>query len=113
VCGERLRAVERSGVEIDICPGCKGVWLDRGEMEKLIALELRNGGEYAAPVGEPARPVRTSHDDHDRHGHDDHDRKRDSSHDDNRYGHGDSKSGQRRRGSWLGDILGGIGGGDD
>jgi len=28
---------ERSGVEIDYCPECRGVWLDRGELDKLIA----------------------------------------------------------------------------
>lgn len=27
---------ERKGVEIDYCPQCRGVWLDRGELEKLI-----------------------------------------------------------------------------
>lgn len=27
----------RAGIEIDICPTCKGVWLDRGEIEKLLA----------------------------------------------------------------------------
>jgi len=27
---------ERSGVEIDYCPKCRGVWLDRGELEKII-----------------------------------------------------------------------------
>ncbi|WP_308860044.1 TFIIB-type zinc ribbon-containing protein [Paenibacillus endoradicis] len=31
-----LREVEKSGVLIDICPSCKGVWLDRGELEKLM-----------------------------------------------------------------------------
>ena len=28
---------ERQGVEIDYCPQCRGVWLDRGELDKLIA----------------------------------------------------------------------------
>ncbi|MBQ3033606.1 MAG: zf-TFIIB domain-containing protein, partial [Deferribacterales bacterium] len=27
---------ERSGVEIDYCPKCRGVWLDRGELDKII-----------------------------------------------------------------------------
>ncbi|SDG77661.1 MULTISPECIES: zf-TFIIB domain-containing protein [unclassified Duganella] len=27
---------ERQGVEIDYCPGCRGVWLDRGELDKII-----------------------------------------------------------------------------
>ena len=29
----------RAGIEIDICPTCKGVWLDRGEIEKLLENE--------------------------------------------------------------------------
>ena len=32
---------ERQGVEIDYCPECRGVWLDRGELDKLIAGEER------------------------------------------------------------------------
>jgi hypothetical protein len=31
-----MRLADRSGVEIDYCPVCKGVWLDRGELEKII-----------------------------------------------------------------------------
>ncbi len=31
-----MQSVTRSGVEFDICPTCRGVWLDRGELEKLM-----------------------------------------------------------------------------
>ena len=31
-----MQQVKRSGVEFDICPTCRGVWLDRGELEKLM-----------------------------------------------------------------------------
>jgi Zn-finger nucleic acid-binding protein len=34
--GTRLREVEKEGILIDICPTCKGVWLDRGELDKLM-----------------------------------------------------------------------------
>jgi len=34
--GETLMITERSGVEIDYCPKCRGVWLDRGELDKII-----------------------------------------------------------------------------
>lgn len=34
--GELLVIAERSGVEIDYCPKCRGVWLDRGELDKII-----------------------------------------------------------------------------
>jgi hypothetical protein len=34
--GTDLLMTERQGVEIDYCPGCRGVWLDRGELDKII-----------------------------------------------------------------------------
>ena len=41
VCNDvRMREVEKDGVLIDVCPECKGVWLDRGELEKLMS-EIR------------------------------------------------------------------------
>ncbi|MEI8143732.1 MAG: zf-TFIIB domain-containing protein [Candidatus Berkelbacteria bacterium] len=36
VCSVALVMSERSGVEIDYCPECRGVWLDRGELDKII-----------------------------------------------------------------------------
>ena len=35
--GATLQMSERQGVEIDYCPECRGVWLDRGELDKIIA----------------------------------------------------------------------------
>jgi hypothetical protein len=35
-CAEVLMVFERAGVEVDICPKCRGVWLDRGELEKVL-----------------------------------------------------------------------------
>lgn len=40
-----LVMTDRQGVEIDYCPKCRGVWLDRGELDKLIA----RSGEASAP----------------------------------------------------------------
>lgn len=37
-CDSKLVMTERQGVEIDYCPGCRGVWLDRGELDKLLAV---------------------------------------------------------------------------
>ena len=34
--GAELTMAERQGVEIDYCPKCRGVWLDRGELDKII-----------------------------------------------------------------------------
>jgi Zn-finger nucleic acid-binding protein len=60
--GTALVMTERSGVEIDYCPKCRGVWLDRGELDKII--------DRAAPA--PAQPARADHGDrHDGHRPDD------------------------------------------
>jgi Zn-finger nucleic acid-binding protein len=43
-----MQTVQREGVEFDMCPQCRGVWLDRGELEKLIL-----GDPRPAPMAEP------------------------------------------------------------
>lgn len=43
--GAELVITDRSGVEIDYCPKCRGVWLDRGELDKLIAREAEAGAD--------------------------------------------------------------------
>lgn len=35
-CNETLIMADRQGVEVDYCPKCRGVWLDRGELDKII-----------------------------------------------------------------------------
>jgi uncharacterized protein len=35
-CGVSLLMSEKQGIEIDYCPDCRGIWLDRGELEKII-----------------------------------------------------------------------------
>ena len=43
VCPEStLLMSDRQGVEIDYCPNCRGVWLDRGELDKLVQLSARH-----------------------------------------------------------------------
>jgi len=39
--GARLVELERSDVLIDACPQCRGVWLDRGELDKILVMERR------------------------------------------------------------------------
>jgi len=46
VCAVPLVMSERQGVEIDYCPQCRGVWLDRGELDKIIE---RSSQEMAPP----------------------------------------------------------------
>lgn len=40
-----LTMTDRHGIEIDYCPNCCGVWLDRGELDKLIERAERSAGE--------------------------------------------------------------------
>ncbi|TNC59554.1 zf-TFIIB domain-containing protein [Rubellimicrobium roseum] len=51
--GATLVMTERSGVEIDYCPQCRGVWLDRGELDKIL--------ERAVPPMQLQEPRRDSH----------------------------------------------------
>lgn len=49
VCQGTMREISRQGVMIDTCTQCRGVWLDRGELEKLSTLvgeEPRRGGGF-------------------------------------------------------------------
>ena len=61
-CDEILVMAERRGVEIDYCPKCRGVWLDRGELDRLIQIAeeeaaVRPTVVAAAPVAAPAAPA--------------------------------------------------------
>jgi Zn-finger nucleic acid-binding protein len=47
--GTVLQMSERSGIEIDYCPTCRGVWLDRGELDKIIERSLTQPAPQAAP----------------------------------------------------------------
>jgi len=44
-----LQMTERSGVEIDYCPSCRGIWLDRGELDKI--LERSTASEFSPSQG--------------------------------------------------------------
>ena len=52
-----LVMTERSGIEIDYCPTCRGVWLDRGELDKIIERSAPGGAAHLPPaVPDPAAP---------------------------------------------------------
>ena len=53
VCKVPLVMSDRQGVEIDYCPQCRGVWLDRGELDKIIE---RSGQEAQAAAPPPQAP---------------------------------------------------------
>lgn len=99
-----MRGIERNGVTIERCPECGGIFLDRGELERLIEAE----GRYSNADPKPARP-RSGHDergDDRRGGHDDNRR------DDHRDSDQDSQHGsryddqpRRKRKGFLGDLL--------
>lgn len=80
--GENLVMSERSGVEIDYCPKCRGVWLDRGELDKIL--------ERSAPEAprQTAAPRRSDDDD-----------RRYSGDDDHRYGK------RKKREGFLGELF--------
>ncbi|WP_034295699.1 zf-TFIIB domain-containing protein [Herbaspirillum sp. RV1423] len=85
-----LSMSDRQGVEIDYCPQCRGVWLDRGELDKLIE---RSQGAMAQSVrpGLPAAPQQRGYDDRFGHGMGDKDR------------HPDYRS--RKKKGFLGEIF--------
>lgn len=80
-CKVDLIMSERQGIEIDYCPTCRGVWLDRGELDKIIERSAS-----AEPQNAPAQ--RSSQDSH---------------YDDRRSGYG-GHHGRRRR-SLLSDLF--------
>lgn len=51
--GATLQMSERGGVEIDYCPECRGVWLDRGELDKIIAKSIEAEAPPAAASAPP------------------------------------------------------------
>ena len=87
-CQAPMRSYERSGVTVDQCTGCRGVFLDRGELERLVDAE----GTYYDRIarGEPALPERESYTErHERH--------------QQSYGYGHGK--RRKKKSFLDDIF--------
>ena len=59
-CGSRLVEVERSEILVDACPECRGVWLDRGELDKILVRErqMREGADedfFAEVAGRRSR----------------------------------------------------------
>lgn len=87
VCSVELVLSERQGIEIDYCPKCRGVWLDRGELDKIIekSSEPRNHELNSS------REAKQYHDDdyyRDKHSH-----------------HDSYKNGKYRKKSLLGELF--------
>lgn len=102
-----LVMTERKGVEIDYCPQCRGVWLDRGELDKIIdrAMETEIATEAHGPVPPapypPQRPEGDRRDD-DRYG-PGYDGRYDQRHDPRYDQRGDYR--RKKKESWLGDLF--------
>ena len=105
---ETLVMADRGGVEIDYCPKCRGVWLDRGELDKIIDRSL--GGPAAAPAPTPQQAIQQHVAPHaapvyqpePRAQYRDDDRRRHKDDDDDDYRRGYKK---KRRESFLSDIF--------
>lgn len=55
-CHASMRTYERNGIHVEQCTECRGIFLDRGELEHLIAAEAAWSGAAAAPAAAPAAP---------------------------------------------------------
>lgn len=78
-----LQLSERQGIEIDYCPTCRGIWLDRGELDKLIERStIEAAPRPAAPMPDPT-----------------YDRGSDYGHD------GHRSPSKKKKGSFLGEIF--------
>jgi Zn-finger nucleic acid-binding protein len=86
---------DREGVEIDYCPQCRGVWLDRGELDKIIERSAAYEQQYTRPA-----PAESKHRDYRDTSYSDYD------YDDDHHRHPDRSypPGKRKR-SFLGDMF--------
>lgn len=57
-CATELRPVLRQDIEVDVCPRCRGVWLDRGELDRLVERSARPAVDD--DTGEWQRPTRAT-----------------------------------------------------
>ena len=84
-----LVMAERQGVEIDYCPACRGIWLDRGELDKLLDRAAAAAPVQPVQVAQPL-PGMT----------------RPSGHGEGRYGYSDlDRDHYKRKKSWLHEIF--------
>jgi len=76
-CNETLVMSERQGVEIDYCPSCRGVWLDRGELDKILERSATEQNNLS-----PSKPSQNQY------------------HHDN-----DHQKYQKKKNNWLGELF--------
>lgn len=61
VCRVPLAMSDRQGIEIDYCPQCRGVWLDRGELDKIVERSAAQSVPAPAPAAPPPQPSAPLH----------------------------------------------------
>ena len=96
ICDVDLVMSERSGVEIDYCPKCRGIWLDRGELDKII--EKVDGGvsrESGGGRNEESDRSRSQHNEEDQ----------DYRHDSNQRDEYNRPVQKKKRGGFLSDLM--------
>lgn len=91
-----LLIADRQGIEVDYCPTCRGVWLDRGELDKLVERSSSFGGGSEQPREERREQYDDRRDSRDRD-----QRHYDEDHHEDRGHHGKS----HKKESFLGDIF--------
>jgi len=91
--GATLTMSERAGVEIDYCPECRGIWLDRGELDKILDRAAAEAAATAAPAP-PVSPQPVYREE-----------RRDGHHGDRRYDDRNQPYRKKRRESWLGELF--------
>ncbi|MCX6225089.1 MAG: zf-TFIIB domain-containing protein [Bacteroidia bacterium] len=64
ICKVPLVMADKQGIEIDYCPTCRGIWLDRGELEKIIE---RSTQAYPPQQGNYYNESARSYENHDKH----------------------------------------------
>jgi uncharacterized protein len=95
--GTELLMTVREGIEIDYCPKCRGVWLDRGELDQII--RRASQATLAEAADEKREPYR-------QHDHDERDRRLSTRHDEYRHGAPHDRRGHvRKKKSFLGDLF--------
>lgn len=92
LCNVALKMSARQGIEIDYCPKCRGVWLDRGELDKILERS----------VSETSPSKRSSQSQYHRHDKDDDD---DDYDDDDDRDHDKRRHKRYRRKSWLHELF--------
>jgi uncharacterized protein len=89
--GVDLKIADRQGVELDYCPECRGVWLDRGELDKIIERSDTQTSSYFQSQPQPQ---------YQQNGHNQQQYGK-QHHDDNGYG----QNGQHKKKSWISELF--------